>query len=235
MYQSCVKLCAVAALMMPLAASARQATAVGTGNPYLPLWEHLPDGEPRVFEDPDCLGKYRAYIIGSHDTSFDRYCGSDIRMWSAPVDDLTDWRDEGAIFTYSVGGEWDIMYAHDLLEVPVGKGCKVYYLYPHSRGPRREAMVCKGYRPDGPFVPVNLNAEGTAVTEGSVLGFDPSIYIEHVTDPADPDSRTGFRAYGFWGFQRSLAAELDQNTMYSVRPGTETIPYFIPADRKSVV
>ncbi len=229
MYQSCVKLCAVAALMMPLAASARQATAVGTGNPYLPLWEHLPDGEPRVFEDPDCLGKYRAYIIGSHDTSFDRYCGSDIRMWSAPVDDLTDWRDEGAIFTYSVGGEWDIMYAPDLVEVPDGKGGKVYYLYPHSRGPRREAMVCKGYRPDGPFVPVNLNAEGTAVTEGSVLGFDPSIYIEHVTDPADPDSRTGFRAYGFWGFQRSLAAELDQNTMYSVRPGTETIPYFIPA------
>ena len=128
MYQSCVKLCAVAALMMPLAASARQATAVGTGNPYLPLWEHLPDGEPRVFEDPDCLGKYRAYIIGSHDTSFDRYCGSDIRMWSAPVDDLTDWRDEGAIFTYSVGGEWDIMYAPDLVEVPDGKGGKVYYL-----------------------------------------------------------------------------------------------------------
>ncbi|MBD9094412.1 MAG: hypothetical protein EGQ20_18065, partial [Bacteroides oleiciplenus] len=25
----------------------------GAGNPYLPLWEHLPDGEPRVFEDPD--------------------------------------------------------------------------------------------------------------------------------------------------------------------------------------
>ena len=69
------------------------------GNPYLPLWEHLPDGEPRVFEDPDRPGKYRAYIIGSHDTSVDRYCGSDIRMWSAPVEDLTDWRDEGAIFT----------------------------------------------------------------------------------------------------------------------------------------
>ena len=30
----------------------------GTGNPYLPLWEHLPDGEPRVFEDPDHPGKY---------------------------------------------------------------------------------------------------------------------------------------------------------------------------------
>lgn len=43
-------------------------------NPYLPLWEHVPDGEPRVFEDPDNPGKYRAYIIGSHDTSFKSYC-----------------------------------------------------------------------------------------------------------------------------------------------------------------
>lgn len=67
-------------------------------NPYLPLWEHVPDGEPRVFEDPDNPGKYRAYIIGSHDTSFKSYCGSDIRMWSAPTEDLTQWRDEGAIF-----------------------------------------------------------------------------------------------------------------------------------------
>ena len=33
------------------------------GNPYLPLWEHLPDGEPRVFEDPDNPGHYRVYII----------------------------------------------------------------------------------------------------------------------------------------------------------------------------
>ena len=24
----------------------------GTGNPYLPLWEHLPDGEPRVLKIP---------------------------------------------------------------------------------------------------------------------------------------------------------------------------------------
>ena len=61
---------------------------IGTGNPYLPLWEHLPDGEPRVFEDPDNPGKYRAYIIGSHDLRFGSYCGPDIRMWSAPVETL---------------------------------------------------------------------------------------------------------------------------------------------------
>ena len=43
------------------------ALSASAQNPYLPLWEHLPDGEPRVFEDPDNPGKYRAYIIGSHD------------------------------------------------------------------------------------------------------------------------------------------------------------------------
>lgn len=202
---------------------------IGTGNPYLPLWEHLPDGEPRVFEDPDNPGKYRAYIIGSHDTSFDKYCGSDIRMWSAPVEDLTNWRDDGPIFTYKVSGQWDIMYAPDLVEVPTKDGGKEYYLYPHSRGPRREAMVCKGTRPDGPFTPINLNEEGTAVSEGSILGFDPSIYVENIEDPSDPDYNIGFRAYGFWGFQRSLAAELDQTTMGSLRPGGEIFPYFIPA------
>ena len=65
------------------------------GNPYLPLWEHLPDGEPRVFEDPDSPGKYRAYIIGSHDLRVNSYCGPDIRAWSAPVEDLTSWRERG--------------------------------------------------------------------------------------------------------------------------------------------
>lgn len=204
-------------------------TVIGTGNPYLPLWEHLPDGEPRVFEDPDNPGKYRAYIIGSHDLRIREYCGPDIRMWSAPVEDLTDWRDEGPIFTYQVNGQWDVMFAPDLVEIKKKDGTKEYYLYPHSRGWNREAMVCKGNRPDGPFTPVNLTEDGTRTVPGSILGFDPSIFIENITDPNDPDYEIGFRAYGFWGFQRSSAAQLDQNTMYSVRPGTEIIPYFIPA------
>lgn len=201
----------------------------GAGNPYLPLWEHLPDGEPRVFEDPDNPGKYRAYIIGSHDVRFTSYCGPDIRVWSAPVEDLSRWRDEGPVFTYTVNGQWDVMYAPDLVEVRKKDDTKEYYLYPHSRGPRREAMVAKGSRPDGPFTPVNLTEDGTSTVEGSILGFDPAVYIEYVTDPNDPDYEIGFRAYAYWGFQRSLAAQLDQNTMYSLRPGTEVISYFIPA------
>ena len=198
-------------------------------NPYLPLWEHVPDGEPRVFEDPDHPGKFRAYIIGSHDTKFTEYCGADDRMWSAPVEDLTQWRDEGALFSYHVNGQWDVMYAPDLVEVKRKDGKKEYYLYPHSRGYNRVGMVCKSDRPDGPFTPVNLNADGTRQLEGSILDFDPSVYIEEVTDPKDPDYAVGFRAYGYWGFQHSSAAQLDQNTMYSLRPGTTLIGYSLPA------
>lgn len=204
----------------------------GAGNPYLPLWEHLPDGEPRVFEDPDKPGKYRAYIIGSHDLRVNSYCGPDIRAWSAPVEDLTSWRDEGPIFTYPIDGQWDVMYAPDLVEVKRKGGKKEYYLYPHSRGPGREAMVCKGSRPDGPFTPVNLTEDGKRTVPGSILGFDPAVYIEYVTDPKDPDFEIGFRAYGFWGFQRSSAAQLDQQTMYSLRPGTKPISYLLPASRR---
>ncbi|MGV3704316.1 MAG: hypothetical protein ACO1NU_02965 [Arcticibacter sp.] len=217
--------------MQKKAVTSKKFVHKGAGNPYLPLWEHLPDGEPRVFEDPDNPGKYRAYIIGSHDVRFTSYCGPDIRMWSAPVEDLSSWRDEGAIFTYEINGQWDVMYAPDLVEVKRKDGVKEYYLFPHSRGPNREEMVVKGSRPDGPFKPVNLTEDGTRTVPGSILGFDPAVYIEYITDPKDPDFKIGFRAYGFWGFQRSMAAELDQNTLYSVRPGTQVINYLLPASR----
>ena len=199
-------------------------------NPYLPLWEHVPDGEPRVFEDPDNPGKLRAYIIGSHDVNYSNYCGPDIRMWSAPVEDLNQWRDEGPIFTWFVDGQWDTMFAPDLVEVKDrATGKKTYYLYPHSRGWRRTPMVCKGDRPDGPFTPINLTEDGRQCLPGSLIDFDPSVFIENITDKKDKDYNIGFRAYVFYGFQHSTACELDQKTMYSKREGTELIDPFIPA------
>jgi len=199
-------------------------------NPYLPLWEHLPDGEPRVFEDPDQPGKYRAYIIGSHDVTYTAYCGPDIRMWSAPVEDLSQWRDEGPIFKWFVSGQWDTMYAPDLVcTTDRATGKKTYWLYPHSRGWRRTPMVCKGDRPNGPFTPVNLTEDGTQCLPGSLIDFDPSVFIENITNKKDKDYDKGYRAYVFYGFQHSTAVELDQNTMYSKREGTEPIDPFIPA------
>ena len=204
--------------------------SVQAQNPYLPLWEHLPDGEPRVFEDPDNPGKYRAYIIGSHDVTFTAYCGPDIRMWSAPVEDLSQWRDEGPIFSWYVDGQWDTMFAPDLVEVKdKATGKKTYYLYPHSRGWQRVPMVCKSDRPNGPFTPINLTEDGRKCLPGSLIDFDPSVFIENITNKKDPDYAKGFRAYVFYGFQHSTACELDQNTMYSKREETELIDPFIPA------
>ena len=215
------------------AALSMVATLATAQNPYLPLWEHLPDGEPRVFEDPDNPGKMRAYIIGSHDVKFTEYCGNDIRIWSAPVEDLTDWRDEGPVFSHYVNGKWDTMFAPDLVEVKdKTTGKKTYWLYPHSRGWRRVAMVCKGDRPDGPFTPVNLNADGTACVDGSLIDFDPSVFVENISNKKDPDYARGFRAYVFYGFRHSTAFELDQDNMYAVRPGTEIHDYFIPASER---
>lgn len=199
-------------------------------NPYLPLWEHVPDGEPRVFEDPDRPGHYRAYIIGSHDVSYSAYCGPDIRMWSAPVEDLTKWEDEGPIFTHYVDGQWDTMFAPDLVEVnDRATGKRTYYLYPHSRGWQRVPMVCKGDRPDGPFTPINLTEDLRRCLPGSMIDFDPSVFVETITNKKDPDYAKGYRAYVFYGFQHSTAAELDQDKMYCMRPGTELHDYFIPA------
>ena len=61
-------------------------------NPYMPLWEHIPDGEPYIFEDPDHPGEYRVYVYGSHDILKVAYCGRDQVVWSASVNDLNHWR-----------------------------------------------------------------------------------------------------------------------------------------------
>jgi arabinoxylan arabinofuranohydrolase len=61
-------------------------------NPYLPSWEYIPDGEPYVFGN-------RVYIYGSHDKfNGHDYCLDDYVCWSAPEDDLSDWRYEGVIY-----------------------------------------------------------------------------------------------------------------------------------------
>ncbi len=61
-------------------------------NPYLPLYEYVPDGEPHVFGD-------RIYIYGSHDRFHGgAFCLNDYVCWSAPLIDLTAWRYEGVIY-----------------------------------------------------------------------------------------------------------------------------------------
>ena len=55
-------------------------------NPYLPSWEYTPDGEPHVYDG-------RVYVYGSHDRFRGQtYCLNDYVCWSAPVENLADWR-----------------------------------------------------------------------------------------------------------------------------------------------
>ena len=190
------------------------------GNPYLPLWEHIPDGEPYVFEDPDQPGKYRVYIYGSHDSMVTEYCGRELVVWSAAVDSLTQWRYDGEIFSVNKNAQGyafrpdslgDVLYAPDVTLVTAVDGTKTYYLYPNNQAGGRSGMVCKSNRPDGPFEVCNWSKENPNQTDG-VLRFDPAVFV-------DDDGRV----YGYWGFERSYAAELDPTTMATVKPGTQVV------------
>ena len=217
---------AKALLLMAMCAGTNVANAQ---NPYLPLWEFIPDGEPYVFDDPDVPGKKRVYVYGSHDNLINYYCGRDQVVWSAPVDDLTNWRYDGIIFeskTDSKGkklnpdGVGDVLYAPDVTVVTDANGKKTYYLYPNVQHDKRNSLVAKSDRPDGPFVPVNWSKEVADSTVGP-FAFDPACFV-------DDDGRV----YGYWGFERSYAAEFDPETMSTVKPGTKIIEDMIPGHKQ---
>lgn len=91
-------------------------------NPYMPLYEHIPDGEPHVFGD-------RVYVFGSHDMeNGNEFCELDYVAWSAPVDDLSDWRCEGVIYRKDqdpFNKDLLPLYAPDVVQGRDGR----YYLY----------------------------------------------------------------------------------------------------------
>ncbi len=92
-------------------------------NPYLPSWEYIPDGEPYVFGD-------RVYVYGSHDQFRGHaYCLNDYVCWSAPIDDLGNWKYEGVIYPktsdpLNKAGNMNL-FAPDVTKGPDGR----YYLY----------------------------------------------------------------------------------------------------------
>ena len=203
-----------------LAAAVAACLGANARNPYLPLWEFIPDGEPYVFEDPDKPGSYRVYVYGSHDVLEQYYCGRDQVVWSAPVEDLTAWRYDGVIFESKTDahgnllnpdGTGDVLYAPDVA-VKEENGKKVYYLYPNVQHNERANLVAKSDRPDGPFTVCNWSKTDPRRTVGP-FAFDPAAFV-------DDDGR----AYGYWGFGEGWAAELDPETMATVKPGTQIVP-----------
>ena len=205
------------------------------GNPFMPLWEHIPDGEPYVFEDPDQPGKYRVYVYGSHDDLISEYCGRDQVVWSASVDSLNNWRYDGVILVVdkNANGEpfdskstADVLYAPDVTLVTDSTGKKTYYLFPNDQTGIRNGLIAKSDRPDGPFEVCNWSKDDPNQVDG-VLQFDPAVFVDHYDDGTfiDPGVLVDDdgRVYGYWGFERSYAAEFDPETMATVKPGTQIV------------
>ena len=160
-------------------------------NPYLPLFEYVPDGEPHVFNG-------RVYVYGSHDQygAFN-FCHNDYVTWSAPVDDLKSWRYEGIILKRTEdpdnkNNKHDL-YAPDVCQGPDGK-FYIYYAYDWLG----KTGVAVSDSPAGPF-----KFHGyVSFPDGVVLGtrkkdsfqFDPGVLV-------DDDGRVYlYSGFGMWKF-----------------------------------
>ena len=176
-------------------------------NPFLPLWEYIPDGEPRVFGD-------RVYIYGSHDRpGSDSFCNKKLKVWSAPVSNPTEWVCHGHIFhttddtDHKSDTDWAVgnyLYAPDVVEKD-GK----YYLYAYIMG--AIGCVAVSDRPEGPFKLISKYKYD--FPQGSIgeIGWfiDPGVLV-------DDDGRV----YIYCGFENSFMAELNPDNMYEIIDGT---------------
>lgn len=183
-------------------------------NPFLPLWEYIPDGEPRVFGD-------RVYLYGSHDRAgSDSFCDHKLKVWSAPVSDLNRWVCHGDSFhtaddeDHKSQCDWtdNYLYAPDVI-------CKdgKYYLYAYILGSR--GCVGVSDKPEGPFEllstykfdPADAGDEGI-YNDAGVLVDDGRVYI-------------------YYGFERSHMNEINPENMYEIVKGSY-IPDVIPTGDK---
>lgn len=163
-------------------------------NPYLPAYEYIPDGEPHLFDG-------RVYIYGSHDRAFGAaYCEEDYTIWSAPEEDLSDWRCEGISYRRTqdptnANDEYQ-MWAPDVTKGPDGK----YYLY-YCLSFVHEIGVAVSNSPAGPFEFYGHVKYPESIKNGAVLRefmpFDPAV----LTD-------TDGRVYLYYGFAPAKEKEM---------------------------
>lgn len=201
------------------------------GNPILPSSAFIPDGEPRIFE---YQGAKRVFLYGSRDERVTGYCGYGHDVWSAPVDDLSQWTNHGEIF--NVKQVQDIGYglvneqhfgAPDCVYNPV---TKKYYLYTFlgagyhldgKAGPLKDATgTAPGYRdwgpkcvmarsdsPAGPFTDPVMCDWPAANDAGT---FDPGVLVDEQEDGS-------VRVYAYWGMRKGdRCAEIDPKDMYTI-------------------
>lgn len=143
-------------------------------NPYLPSYEYIPDGEPHVFDD-------RLYIYGSHDCfGGNDYCINDYVCWSAPLDDLSDFRYEGVIYKktqHPHSGERNNLFAPDVAK---GKDGRYYLYYSVAHSSVISVAVCN--TPAGKYEYLGDVHDKSGHVIGSTAGdyyqFDPGVFVD---------------------------------------------------------
>ncbi|NLZ45634.1 MAG: family 43 glycosylhydrolase [Clostridiales bacterium] len=175
-------------------------------NPFLPLWEYIPDGEPRVFGD-------RVYLYGSHDKAgSESFCDFKLKVWSAPLNNLSQWECHGDSFHtkndddhVSDTSSWTgrELFAPDVIEYK-GK----YYLFAYIIG--AVGCVAVSERPEGPFKliapyeyknPDNCFGDGWFIDPGVLCDDDGQIYI-------------------YCGFESSFVAKVNPEKMNEIIDGS---------------
>lgn len=165
-------------------------------NPILPLNVYIPDGEPHVFGD-------RVYLYGSHDKEGgNRFCMLDYEVWSAPINDLSDWSCKGISYKklqdpHSINGNPVDYYAPDCVKGNDGK----YYLYYVAMGPNTKNFgpmsVAVSNCPDGPFEYL-----------GDIKYKDGTPVLKYLTnDPAVINDNGKIYLYYGWGLARDFRSK----------------------------
>lgn len=174
-------------------------------NPYLPNWEYVPDGEPRLFGE-------RLYIYGSHDLpASDHFCDYRLKVWSASIHNLSSWICHGDIFRTKntrdfpadITGESHLLYAPDVVE----KNGK-YYLYAYLLD--KKGCVAVADKPEGPFTFLSTyqyNIPEEACDNGQFI--DPGVLV-------DDDGKV----YIYCGYTRSYMAQINEENMYEILDDT---------------
>ena len=180
-------------------------------NPYLPSWEYIPDGEPYVFGD-------RVYVYGSHDAYNGHvFCMGDYMGWSAPVNDLSDWRCEGVIYPRMA----DPMNAdgHMCLfapDVTVGPDGKYYLYYTLDKVSIVSVAVCDSPAGRYRFLGYVRYPDGTRLGEraGDEPQFDPGV----LTEEGRVYLYTGFAGKGDMSRHGSMVTVLAPDMLTIVEP-----------------
>ena len=192
-------------------------------NPYLPAFEFVPDGEPRVFDG-------RVYVFGSHDEAYgNRYCTGNYVCWSARTDDLGSWQFEGIIWRKDddpdYADEKVDLFAPDCVKGPDGR----YYLYYFSNKMEKIGVAVSN-TPGGKYrFHGNVKfKDGSLLGPGSGFGlpFDPSVLSDETGNWLYYGFALQKRLPGFpeSGYEGGFAVALEDDMLTMMRNPVKVLP-----------